>query len=337
MASENPDAKKSEAGPKPVPDRSKIGPRQVQDRFEQVVISISKGGSTVAATTSGSGDVKAMQALAVCSWSLRPESPQDLIERVQACGLSAVQLALTPLVESPAVWGSCGALLRAAGLSIVSGMLETVGEDYSTIERIAETGGIRPNATWPATRERAAKAAAVARSLGLRLVTFHAGFLPHDRRDQERQRMLERLREIAALFAAFGIAVAFETGQEPAPTLVDCLNDLAHPSIGVNFDPANMLLYGSGDPVAALRLLAPWVRQVHVKDAVASGVAGQWGREVPVGTGQVDWPRFLDEVARCPHQPRLVIEREAGEDRVGDVNIARVAVNRWGSSRVHAG
>jgi L-ribulose-5-phosphate 3-epimerase len=234
-----------------------------------------------------------------------------------------VQLALTPLVESAAVWGGCGAVLRAAGISIVSGMLETVGEDYSTIAAIAKTGGVRSDATWPATQERAAKSAAVARTLGIRLVTFHAGFLPHDRSNPERLRMIERLREIARLFSAFGIAVAFETGQEPAHTLVECLADLAHPSIGVNFDPANMILYGSGDPVDAIRMLAPWVKQVHVKDAIASERPGEWGREVPVGTGQVDWRAFLAEVARCPQAPKLVIEREAGDDRVGDVVTAR--------------
>ncbi len=267
--------------------------------------------------------------LGVCSWSLRPASPAELIERVRACGVDAVQLALTPLVETPLVWAEAGRLLREAGITVLSGMLETVGEDYSSIDAIARTGGVRPTTTWPATRERAARVAGMARSLGLRLVTFHAGFLPHDPADPERMTMMNRLREIAALFGAHGIAIAFETGQEPAHTLVACLEQLAQPSIGVNFDPANMLLYGSGDPVAALRLLAPWVRQVHLKDAVASGVAGQWGREVPLGTGQVDWKAFFAEVARCPHRPNLVIEREAGDQRVRDVVTAREFAERF--------
>ena len=261
-------------------------------------------------------------AIAVCSWSLRAANPAELVERIRATGLSAVQLALTPCAESPAEWGTCHQALRAAGIEIVSGMLATVGEDYSTIEAIARTGGVRPDATWPTTRERAAKVAGVARAVGVRLVTFHAGFLPHEANDPERARMIGRLGEIASLFAGHGIAIAFETGQEPAETLVECLEELHHPSIGVNFDPANMLLYGSGDPIDAIRRLAPWVRQVHVKDALPSGRAGEWGSEVPVGAGAVDWPRFLAEVARCPHRPRLVIEREAGEQRVADIRTA---------------
>jgi sugar phosphate isomerase/epimerase len=228
-------------------------------------------------------------------------------------------LALTPLVELPSVWGNTAIALREAGISVVSGMLETVGEDYSTIASITATGGVRPDSTWPATRARAASASQVARSLGLRLVTFHAGFLPHDSADPLRGRMLDRLREIAGLFASYGLSVAFETGQEPAETLAACLEELAQPSIGVNFDPANMLLYGSGDPIEGLRILAPWVKQIHLKDAIASCVEGQWGHEVPIGKGQVAWPEFLREVARCPQRPALVIEREAGDDRIGDI------------------
>lgn len=271
--------------------------------------------------------------IAVCSWSLRAAHPEELVERVRAAGLAAVQLALTPLVERPEVWGECHRILQSAGIEIVSGMLETVGEDYSTIAAIARTGGVRPDATWPATRARAARVAELAGRLGIKLVTFHAGFLPHESSDPERGRMLERLGEIAGLFAAHGVAIAFETGQEPAATLVACLGALGTPSVGVNFDPANMLLYGSGDPIEAIRLLAPWVRQVHIKDAIASGRLGEWGSEVPVGRGAVDWPSFLAEVARCPERPRLVIEREAGDDRVGDVRLAREALAVWRGGR----
>ncbi|MFO0828920.1 MAG: sugar phosphate isomerase/epimerase family protein [Phycisphaerales bacterium] len=261
--------------------------------------------------------------IGVCSWSLRPRTPAELVERVGSTGLSAVQLALTPLVEVAGAWGATAAILRDAGISIVSGMLETVGEDYSSIERIAATGGVRPDATWPRTRERAARVADVAATLGLSLVTFHAGFLPHDPRDPERARMLDRLRDVASIFALRGVHIAFETGQEPAATLVECLEALAAPTVGVNFDPANMLLYGSGDPVDALRRLTPYVRQVHVKDAIPSGRSGEWGAEVPVGAGRVDWAAFFAALTPCRHRPNLIIEREAGDKRVEDVRTAR--------------
>jgi sugar phosphate isomerase/epimerase len=269
-----------------------------------------------------------MPALAACSWSLRTASPDELADALGRCGLDAVQLALVPCVEEAAAWGDAVARLRARGIRVVSGMLATVGEDYSTLESIARTGGVRPDGTWPATRARAEAVAALAGRERVGLVTFHAGFIPHDRADPGRRAMVARLREVADCFASHGVRVAFETGQEDAATLLGALEEIAHPNVGVNFDPANMILYGMGDPVAALRALAPHVVQVHVKDAVPTAVPGTWGREVVAGTGAVDWPAFLAEVARLPREVDLVIEREAGPAREADIAAAAALVRR---------
>lgn len=268
--------------------------------------------------------------LGVCSWSLRPENSGDLVSKVGRTGLRGVQIALTPMIERAVDFADAAVRLRGAGIAILSGMLETVGEDYSTIARIAATGGVRPDATWPATRTRAAAVARLAGELGLPLVTFHAGFLPHDRGDAERCTMIGRLREVIDLFADRRVAVAFETGQEPAATLAECLAELDRPSVGVNFDPANMILYAAGDPVAAIRLLAPWVRQVHVKDARPSGTPGEWGSEVPAGEGAVDWTSFLAAIRSLPRAVDLVIEREAGDRREEDVRTAASLLARHG-------
>ena len=259
--------------------------------------------------------------IAVCSWSLQASSPAELVARVQATGTRAVQLALTPIVEKPEVWSGVFDALRAAGIEVVSGMLETVGEDYSTLETIRVTGGVVPDATWPATRARASEVARVAGAHGVALVTFHAGFIPHGA-GAERTKLLGRLREIASLFAAVGARIAFETGQESAGTLAHALDELGDPSIGVNFDPANMILYGMGDPVAAVKALAPRIAQVHVKDALPTAVAGTWGSEVRVGTGAVDWDAFLSALGAVPASIRLAVEREAGDDRIGDIRAA---------------
>ena len=267
--------------------------------------------------------------IAVCSWSLQAESPAQLVERVRATGASAVQLALTPLVEKPDVWGDCVAALTAANIEIASGMLETVGEDYSTLETIRVTGGVVPDATWHATRARAAEVAKVAGRHGIRLITFHAGFIPHEA-GAERDGLFARLREIAAIFRAEGARIAFETGQESAETLAHALDALGDDSIGVNFDPANMILYGMGDPVAAVRVLAPRIAQVHVKDALPTAVPGTWGSEVRVGTGAVDWKAFLAALALVPATVRLAVEREAGDDRVGDIRAALSLLTSYG-------
>ena len=120
--------------------------------------------------------------------------------------------------------------------------------------------------------------------------------------------------------------VALETGQEQADTLLGVLDELDRPDVGVNFDPANMVLYGMGDPVAALRRLAPRVAQCHIKDAVATETSGTWGAEVPVGEGNVNWPAFFVVLRDAGLICDLMIEREAGGDRPGDIRLAHERV-----------
>ena len=125
------------------------------------------------------------------------------------------------------------------------------------------------------------------------------------------------------MFADAGIDLAFETGQEEAGILAAFLEDLAAPNVGVNFDPANMILYAKGDPVEGLKTLLPYLKQIHIKDANLTKEPGTWGEEVVVGTGQVDWPAFLDVLDGAAYQNALVIEREAGDDRVSDILAAK--------------
>ncbi len=268
--------------------------------------------------------------LGVCSWSLRSKSAADLASAVQACGVGGVQLHLDPLREGDWSLATTREVLARAGISILSGMMSMQGEDYSTLESIARTGGVRPDSTWHANFKAAERNATIAKELGQSLVTFHAGFLPHGGTHEERAergKMIERLRQLAEVFGSRGVRVALETGQEQADTLLGVLRDVNAGlgdarRVGVNFDPANMILYGMGDPIAALRALRAHVVQVHIKDAVATRTPGTWGDEVPVGTGQVDWKAFfgvLGEGAACD----CVIEREAGEARVDDVRTAR--------------
>ncbi|MCX6930937.1 MAG: sugar phosphate isomerase/epimerase [Verrucomicrobia bacterium] len=268
--------------------------------------------------------------LAVCSWSLPPANPQELIARLQETGIRRVQLALDPLRESPAVWGQAASLLRQNSITIVSGMFGCVGEDYSTLETIRLTGGIAPDATWEQNWTNIQATAALAQQLGLKLVSFHAGFLPHEEKDPNFARMLRRLAETAEVFKAANIALALETGQETAPVLMQLLQKLNRPNVGVNFDPANMILYDKGNPIAALRTLGPWIRQVHIKDARRTKVPGTWGEEVPAGTGEVDWPQFFATLAELKFTGDFVIEREAGNQRVVDIRAAKDMIARMG-------
>ena len=261
--------------------------------------------------------------LAVCSWSLLPKDPQDLVEQLLSTGIRRVQLALDPLRESPAIWDETKNVLQQADIHIVSGMFGCVGEDYSTLESIRATGGIAPDATWNRNLENIRESVTIAASLELKFVSFHAGFVPHDPSLPGFAVMKERLGAVADVFASADMVVALETGQETAAELAILLESVKRPNLAVNFDPANMLLYGKGDPVQALHLLAPWIQQVHIKDATSSPTAGNWGEEVAVGTGEVNWPAFFAALDQIGFTGNLVIEREAGSQRVSDIRLAK--------------
>jgi sugar phosphate isomerase/epimerase len=250
---------------------------------------------------------------------LQAESPAALVERVLATGVRRVQLALDPLRERPEIWGTTQDQFAAAGLSIVSGMFGTVGEDYTTLDTIRETGGVVPDATWDANWRAIQATADLASRMGLNMVSFHAGFLPHEETDPAYAKLAGRLRQIANVFASKSIQLGLETGQETADTLDAFLAKLGCPNVGVNFDPANMLLYDKGDPIVSLRRLGRWLKQVHIKDAVKTKVPGTWGEEVVAGTGQVDWKAFFATLKELGYTGPLCIEREAGNSRIDDI------------------
>jgi len=269
--------------------------------------------------------------LAVCSWSLQPASPKDLVAKIQATGLSRVQLALDSLRDSPELWEGAPKLLGQNSIQIISGMFGCAGEDYSTLESIRRTGGIAPDATWEQNWKCIQATAALSELLGLKLVTFHAGFLPHDPADRNFAKMITRLGEVADIFERGKIMVGLETGQETASSLAAVLTALNRRNVCVNFDPANMILYDKGDPVEAVQVLGKWIRQVHLKDATRTKVPGQWGTEVPVGTGEVAWPKFFAALEKLAFSGPLVIEREAGKQRVEDIRRAKRFVEGGGA------
>ncbi len=258
--------------------------------------------------------------LAVCSWSLQPKDLDDLIRLVNEVGIPRIQLALTPIDEAPQQWADVGTRLKDAGIEIVSGMFQTIGEDYSTPQTIRETGGIVPDEHWEANWANIQRYADLAAQLNLSTVTAHAGFIPHDSHDPSYQRIMDRLLKIADLFKQrFDGWLLLETGQEEAETLQRLIEAMGRDNVGVNFDPANMLLYDMGDPVEGVKLLMPHVRSVHLKDACRPEQKGQWGLETPVGQGKVDWLAFLKVLKNAGYRGDLIFEREAGESRVEDI------------------
>lgn len=256
--------------------------------------------------------------ISVCSWSLRTDVP-GVARAMRELGIEQVNLALKPALAADG--DEYLAAVRAQAWKISATTIGFAQEDYTSLESIRATGGIVPDAYWEQNRQKVERAAAITAELGVPCLTMHAGFLESDDPRQARC-VRERLVCLADTAAAQGIALLLETGQETAACLRELLEDLHHPALGVNFDPANMVLYDKGDPVQAVHTLGRWIKHVHVKDAVRTRQPGAWGTERPWGDGEVGGAAFLDALAAVGYRGALAIEREAGDDRLGDIRLA---------------
>ncbi|MFH1616074.1 MAG: sugar phosphate isomerase/epimerase family protein [Planctomycetota bacterium] len=211
---------------------------------------------------------------------------------------------------------------------ITATMISFPQEDYSTLEAIKATGGIVPEKHWEENKKSFLAAIAKTADLGVSYLSFHAGFLS-DTDANQKTKFLDKIRFLADAAAGKHVMLLMETGQETADELRDFLEGIDHPAVGVNFDPANMILYNKDVPTEAVRILLPWIKHVHIKDAVRTQVPGQWGTEVPWSDGEVNAADFLDTLKEIGFKGVLAIEREAGNSRFEDI---RLAVDRLKTS-----
>jgi L-ribulose-5-phosphate 3-epimerase len=283
------------------------------------------------ATPSTSAGAPVPWTLGVCSWSLQVKSIAELKTLLDRLGINVVQIACGD--PHHASWDEGDDMPRAAlasGIVMTGAMLGFPGEDYTTPRTIKETGGFGNPATRAERLERLRWGLERTRSLGLKDLTLHAGFIPEPA-DPGRKSMLDTLARAGQLAADAGVTLAFETGQETADLLRRTLDELKAPNLKVNFDPANMLLYDMGDPIRAVEILGPDIRSVHVKDARRTSTPGEWGEEVPLGEGQVNLPRFLQALERVGYAGPLIVEREVGDQagRLRDVALGLDRLRGW--------
>ncbi len=207
------------------------------------------------------------------------------------------------------------ARLKSLGIriSVVFGGFE--GESYADIPTVTRTVGLVPPETRAARTQEMKEIADFARLLEVNTVALHLGFIPHDPSAPLYREVLAVTREICDHCQGNGQNLHLETGQEPADGLLQFIGDVQRDNLFINFDPANLILYGAGDPIEALQKVGRYVRSVHCKDAKWAARPGQeWGAEVPLGTGDVGFERFLRTLKELGYDGPLTIEREIPQE-----------------------
>ena len=248
--------------------------------------------------------------IGVMFWAGR--NPLQTVREVKSFGVRCGQLGIagdTPLAGASAEW--CKAL-AAEEFTLVTAFCAYVGEDYADIPTVQRTVGFIPRATREEREQRTYEVSDFGAQLGVPGVACHIGFVPENENDPDYVAVRAMVRRVCDHCAKHNQIFALETGQEPAGVLLNFLRDVDRANLKINFDPANMILYGTGDPIQAVGMLASEVITVHCKDGdwPPKGVTGALGTEKPLGQGSVGMADFINKLKEIGYRGTLNIERE---------------------------
>ncbi len=170
------------------------------------------------------------------------------------------------------------------------------------------------------------KGADFAHKLGFPSITTHAGFIPENMTDPLYPPLLEAIYEIASHCDKLGIEFWFETGQETPVVIlrvIEAMQKRGLNNLGINLDPANLLMYGKANPNDALDVFGQYVRGVHAKDGEYPTNGNKLGVEKPLGQGRVDFPTLIGKLKALNYAGALTIEREiSGDQQIADIRQA---------------
>ena len=207
---------------------------------------------------------------------------------------------------------------KSAGITVTCVFGGFEGESYADIATTARTVGLVPELTRTARSQEMKEISDFTKLLGCDTVGMHIGFVPSETAADSYQGLLKVTRELLDHIAKNGQKMHLETGQETAEHLLAFIDHVDRTNLFINFDPANMILYGTGNPIEALKKVGHLVRSVHCKDAkwAPENVRGTgWGSEVALGEGDVGMEDYLRTLKSIGYQGPLTIEREIANDR----------------------
>lgn len=207
---------------------------------------------------------------------------------------------------------------RDAGITVTVVFAGFAGESYASIEQTKRTIGLVPEGSRSERLQEMKDISDFTKLLGCDTVALHIGFIPEDRASSSYKGLVKATQELLDHVAGNSQQLNLETGQETADHLLEFVADVGRDNLFVNFDPANMILYGTGDPIEALKKVGHLVRSIHCKDAkwAPEGRRGtDWGEEVPLGEGDVGMETYLRTLNELGYTGPLTIEREIAHDR----------------------
>ncbi len=266
--------------------------------------------------------------IGVCTWSL---DRHDVVRGIKLAGgelgLPVAQIAF--FTENAVRRADPDAIVRAAqdaNVRLVGTFVGFEREDYSSIVRLAATGGYLPDEEYPTRLATTLEAGKLTAALGCRSLAVHVGTVPRESTSPPYTKLVCRVREVADELAELDdLRLLLETGRESAEVLLGFLHAVGRSNVAVNFDPANFVALGTDDPARAVSQLKGFIENVHMKDATCSEQPGlEYGRPTPLGLGDAAIPRVVSKLRATGYTGPLLIERSGG---ASDLETIRHAVS----------
>jgi L-ribulose-5-phosphate 3-epimerase len=255
------------------------------------------------------------------------KDPQAAISKVHDLGLPTAQILLDNF--EPEMLTSLRKALDRYGVEATSLVVGGPGPEVYDFYQGPLTCGLVPRQYRAARLDRIKKASDFAKECGIPAVQTHCGFIPENPNDIFYKEVVLAIREAASTCKSHGQNFRCETGQETPITLIRAIKEVGLDNVGVNFDLANLILYGKGNPVDAIELLGPYVQGIHAKDGLFPTDPKELGKEVAIGQGKVNFPHIIQRLKELNYQGAVTIEREiSGPRQVEDVKAAKVFLEK---------
>jgi sugar phosphate isomerase/epimerase len=254
-------------------------------------------------------------------------NPETAIRRVHDLGFPTCQV--TPRQTDAAAARKLRQALDQFGIEATCAVAIGPKPEVYDFYKGPTTIGLVPREYRKARIARIKDVSEFAKLAGLSAVQTHCGFIPEDPNDPLYGEAVEAIRTVARHCRDNGQRFRCETGQETPITLLRAIRDVRLDNVGVNFDGANLVLYGKANPVEALDVLGPYIEGVHAKDGVYPTDPKKLGEEVPIGQGKVDFPALIAKLKKLGYRNPLTIEREIrGEKQTADVLAAKAYLEK---------
>ncbi len=253
--------------------------------------------------------------------------PDAAIRRVHDFGFPTCQLSIRAF--GPEMVRSVRSALDKHQVEATSLVVGGPGREVYNFYDGPLTLGLLPREYRDARIARLKQGADFAKQCGIPAVQTHCGFIPENPNDPAYKELVAAIRDVALYCKNNGLNFRCETGQETPITLVRAIQDVGLDNVGVNFDVANVILYGKANPVDAVDILAPYIQGVHAKDGLYPTDPRNLGREVPIGEGKVNFPALIPKLKQAGYRGQLTIEREiSGPKQAEDIRAAKAYLEK---------